>query len=55
MLLIRELARLARDLIGFAVGARRVGVVLLIVSVAIVAMLTTAVTTLGPVSIYPFL
>ena len=55
MLLIRELSRVAWDLLRFSVATRRIWLLLAVVIVALVALATTATTVVGPVVVYPFL
>lgn len=55
MLLMREVARLIRDIVTFTMVTRRVGVVVAIALVAAVMLLSATVTTVGPVALYPLL
>lgn len=55
MLLIREVARLVRSIVHHSVATGRVWVLVGIVLAAIVALVATSVTVIGPVSLYPFL
>lgn len=55
MLLIRELLRVAGNVVAYSVASRRIWLVVTILLVAVVAAVTTTVTVVGPVVVYPFL
>lgn len=55
MLLTRELWRVFADLVRFAWWNGRVWLLLAIVLLAVIAAVTTSVTVLGPVVVYPLL
>jgi hypothetical protein len=55
MLLMRELRRIAANSVSFAWWTGRFWMLVAIVLLAVVALVMTSVTVLGPVVVYPFL
>ncbi|MCU1498304.1 MAG: hypothetical protein JWM47_2257 [Acidimicrobiales bacterium] len=55
MLLIREVARVVRDVVCFALATRRLGIVVIVTLVAAILLLSATITTVGPVALYPLL
>jgi hypothetical protein len=55
VLLIREVARVVRDLATFALFQRRLGLLVVIAVVVAIVLLSATVTTVGPVLVYPLI
>lgn len=55
MLLIRELWRVAADVVRFSLSGGRVMLLIAVVVAAVIAATTATVTVVGPVVVYPFL
>jgi hypothetical protein len=51
----RELLLVLRDIVTFAVARRRIGLIVLVLIVVATLAVSTTVTTVGPVAVYPFL
>lgn len=55
MLLIRELMRVLTNAVAYVASSGRIWLLVAILVVALAAMLTTSVTVLGPIAVYPFM
>ena len=55
MLALREFARILRDVLGFAVATRRIGLLLAVAAIALAIALSATATTLAPVALYPLI
>lgn len=55
MLLIRELGRLARNIVAFSVRSRSISVLVVVLLVAVATVIGLGITTVGPYVVYPLL